>query len=250
MKVSDEEIDDLEKNEEGFFTLWSKVTYLDSALLFLNSKFPDDLLFNRVSTNYLQHDYEGLADKALEHFRKKKIRPTFFIAEHQRKLKGELLKKSFRCINSFNIMRLKRFVPFPSKDAEVSIVDSESIAAWINTYMKSFDIDAKFRPEVSRRAIKCLKSNNCTLYIARIYGEPAGTSLTYIGEDVAGFYCIGTVPKFRGIGVASLILGLAIKDAEKQSHLQCLQNLESDDVRRFYEERGFETVFAKKVYQQ
>ena len=249
MKVSNEEINEMEKNEEGFFSLWSTAINLDSALLFLNGQFPDDLLFNRVSASYMQQDYKGLIDKALQHFRKEEIRPTFFIAEHHRKLEQELLKESCKHVDSFNIMKLKRFVPFPSKYAKVSIVDAESIAVWIDTYMKSFNIGASFRAEVSRRARMCLKSKNCTLYIARIHGEHVGTSLTYAEEDVAGFYCIGTVSKFRGIGVASTMLGIMTRDA-KRNHLQCLQNLQSDNVRSFYEKRGFETVFTKMVYQQ
>ena len=250
MKVSSKEINDLEMNEHGFFSLGSKAIDLDSAKLFLNGNFPDDIVFNRVSASYSKRDYEGLVDKALAHFQKAKINPAFFIAEHHRKLEQELLKKSFKHVNSFNIMRLKKFVPFPDKKAEVSIVDDKSIAVWIFAYMKSFDIGASFKSEVSKRAKRCLKNENCILYIARVGGEPAGTSLTYVEANTAGFYCIGTIPKLRGIGIASQMLEMAIRDANKQSDLKCLQNLEGDNVRSFYEKRGFETVFVKRVYQR
>jgi len=249
MKVSQKEIERLEKNEHRFFSLWSKAIDLDSAKMFLNRNFLDDLLFNRVSASYSKRNHSGLVDKALTYFQKAKISPTFFIAEHHTKLRQELLKNSFKTVNSFNTMKLKEFVPYSGKKTEVSIVDAKSIAVWIATYMKSFDIGASFKTEVSNRAEKCLKSKNCVLYAARVGGEPAGTSLTYIEGGVTGFYCIGTIPKFRGIGIASQMLGVAISGARK-SDLQCLQNLESDNVRAFYEKRGFETVFVKKVYQR
>jgi len=250
MRVSNEEVNDLERNEQGFFSLWSKVIDLDSAKLFLNGNFPDDLLFNRVSASYSKRDYNGLLDKALPQFQKAKINPTFFIAEHHRKLEQTLLKRSFKHVNNFNIMKLKKSVPSPNKKAVVSTVDAENIAIWILTYMKSFDLGSSFKTEVSKRAKKCLKSKNCILYIARIGGEPVGTSLTYVQANAGGFYCIGTIPKFRGIGVASQMLEMAIRDARKRSDLQGLQNLESDNVKAFYEKRGFETVFVKKVYQR
>jgi ribosomal protein S18 acetylase RimI-like enzyme len=250
MKVSSQEINNMENNEQGFFSLWSKAIDLDSAKLFLNGNFPDDLLFNRVSASYSKQDYNGLVDEALTYFQKAKIRPTFFIAEHHRKLEQDLLKKSFKHETSFNIMKLKKSVPFPDKIAEVSIADEENIAVWILTYMKSFDIGESFKIEVSKRAKKCLENKDCILYIARVGGEPVGTSLTYIEANTAGFYCIGTIPKFRGRGIASQMLEIAIRDARKQSDLLCLQNLEIDNVKSFYEKRGFETVFVKKVYQR
>ena len=249
MKVSRKEIESLEKNEYGFISLWSKAIDLDSAKMFLNRNLPDDLLFNRVSASYSRLDHSALVDKALTEFQKAKISPTFFIAEHHTKLVEELLKKSFRHVNTFNMMRLKEFVPYSGKKTEVSIVDAKSIPIWISTYMKSFNIDASFKTEVRSRARKCLKGRNCILYLARFDGEPAGTSLVYVEGGVAGFYCIGTVPRFRGIGIASQMLEMAIKDA-KGSGLHCLQNIESDNVRSFYEKRGFETVFVKKVYQR
>lgn len=249
MKRSQKEIQELEGNERGFFSIWSDLIYIGSAKLFLNRKFPDDILFNRIiEISARKNELNNIIDKAIVYFKKAGVRPSVFVTD--RSIEDYLVTKRFKHIDDFNVMKLKKFVLGEHRAAEVSIIDANTLAEWVKTYMASFDIAPRFEQEVFRRSKTSLKKG-CTLYLAKIRGEPAGTLLSYYEDGVAGIYCVGTLPKFRGIGVASKMLEVAIKDSEKRGdHMQCLQNLEGDKVREFYELRGFETVFVKRVYRK
>lgn len=249
MKRSQKEIQELGSNERGFFSIWSDLIDIDSAKLFLNRNFPDDILFNRIiEISARKNKLDDVIDKAIAYFKKAGVRPSVFVTE--RSIENYLVSKRFKHIDDFNVMKLKKFVPNERRVAEVFAIDANTLADWVKTYIASFDIAQRFKQEVLRRS-KMSLNKGCALYLAKVRGEPSGTTLSYHENGVTGIYCVGTLPKFRGRGIASKMLEVAIKDSEKRGdHMQCLQNLEGDKVREFYEKRGFETVFVKRVYQK
>ena len=249
MKSSKKEIQELESNERGFFSIWSDLIDFDSAKFFLNRKFPDDILFNRIiEISARKNKLNDAIDKAIAYFNRAGVRPSVFVTE--RSIEDYLVSKRFKHVDDFNMMKLKKFVPDERRAAEVSAIDASTLTEWVKAYMASFDIAARFKQEVLKRSKMSLKKG-CTLYLAKVRGEPAGTTLSYYENGITGIYCVGTLPKFRGRGIASKMLEVAIRDSEKRGdHVQCLQNLEGHKVREFYEKRGFETVFVKKVYRK
>lgn len=50
-------------------------------------------------------------------------------------------------------------------------------------------------------------------YLARVDGEPAGTSSLYVQEEVGGVYFVSTVPPARRRGVGGAITMAAVRDA-------------------------------------
>lgn len=248
MKPFSKEIEAMEGNEYGFFSLWSDVVELDSAKLFLNRNLRDDMLFNRASISETNADKDTIVEEALAHFQEAGIKPAFFISQHHKKIEQKLLEMSFKHSDDFNVMKLAKFIPYHTRSAEVSAIGEDGDESWTNTYMKSFGIASNFKGEISKRVQNSLGNGRCTLYIAKVDGEPAGTCLAYSEGKTTGFYCIGTIQKFRGIGIASQMLQTGIEGSKARSY--CLQNLEGDDVRIFYEKRGFKTAFVKKVYQK
>ena len=248
--ILQKEIDTMERNERTFSSIWSDPVELDSATLCVNRNFPDDLLFNRVIEVH-GFDLEKSIDRAASYFKTLNEKPTFFITENQHKLFKALSKKGFRHVDDFNVMKLAKAVTNEGGTAKIKVVDEKNLASWVEAYMKAFGIAAEFRQEVLKRSELSIKDKRCKLYVALVDEKMVGTGLTVSEDGVTGFYCIGTLPEFRGRGIASQLLQVGIEDSKKRGgHLQCLQNLESDKVRAFYEKRGFETVFVKKVYQR
>ncbi|MBI2126156.1 MAG: GNAT family N-acetyltransferase [Thaumarchaeota archaeon] len=249
MKNSKKEIQELESNERGFFSIWSDLIDFGSAKFFLNRKFPDDILFNRIiEIGVRKNKLNDAIDEVIAYFNGAGVRPSVFVTE--RSIEDYLVGKHFKHVDDFNVMKLRKFMPDERRAAEVSATDASTLTEWVKAYMTSFDIAARFEQEVLKRSKMSLKKG-CTLYLAKVRGEPAGTTLSYYENGITGIYCVGTLPKFRGRGIASKMLEVAIRDSGKRGdHVQCLQNLEGDKVREFYEKRGFETVFVKRVYQK
>lgn len=243
------EIDAMDRNEREFFSIWSDVVELNSVKLFVNRNFADDLLFNRVF-EVKGSNLGKRIDEASSYLERLNTKPTFFVPQSKHRLANALSKKGFKHINNFNVMKLTKLAT-SKRRARIQTVDERSLAWWVDTYMKSFEIPVEFKPEVLKRSRRSLEDGRCRLYIGSVGQKKVGTILTLSEDCVTGFYCIGTIPEFRGKGIASHLLQIGIEDSKARGDdLQSLQNLESDKVRSFYEKRGFETVFVKKVYQK
>ena len=67
---------------------------------------------------------------------------------------------------------------------------------------------------------------------------------------VIGAYCVGTVPEYRGRGVATGLLEKAKEVADSEGNALVLQTLASDGVLGFYVERGFEVMYAKRMLEK
>src|SRR3990170_2615307 len=121
MKSSKKEIQELESNERGFFSIWSDFIDFDSAKFFLNRKFPDDILFNRIiEISARKNKLNDAIDKAIAYFNRAGVRPSVFVTE--RSNEDYLVSKRFKHVDDFNVMKLKKFVPDERRAAEVSAI--------------------------------------------------------------------------------------------------------------------------------
>ena len=65
-----------------------------------------------------------------------------------------------------------------------------------------------------------------------------------------GAYCVGTVPRRRGLGIATGLLRRAREIAESEERALVLQTQSSDGLLRIYHHRGIEVKYAKSIMEK
>jgi predicted GNAT family acetyltransferase len=65
---------------------------------------------------------------------------------------------------------------------------------------------------------------------------------------IAGAYCIGTAPSYRGKGVAAAIVKHMRELAQSEGRRLVLQTMASDAVEGFYVKQGFRQAYVKDVF--
>ena len=76
-------------------------------------------------------------------------------------------------------------------------------------------------------------------YIAFFNGEPAATSLLYLGEGEASLWAIGTRPDFRRQGLGTAVTRACLQEAKKNGYDWAVLSA-SEMGRPMYEKIGFQ----------
>src|SRR4029077_18703569 len=94
--------------------------------------------------------------------------------------------------------------------------------------------------KVNRVMQKVVKDRKASAVIARIGKEVVGCAALYRTKGgIAGAYCIGTGPRFRGGGGAAAMARFMRELAASEGRRLVLQTIASDSVEAFYLKQGF-----------
>lgn len=86
-------------------------------------------------------------------------------------------------------------------------------------------------------------------YIARAGGEPAGTAILYTGPQAGQVLAVGTLPRFRGRGIATIITRRALADfATRGRGFLFLDTRPGSQAERIYLSLGFQPAYVRTVY--
>jgi GNAT superfamily N-acetyltransferase len=129
---------------------------------------------------------------------------------------------------------------------------------WTKTYLEAFYGDQKAngaedggRKKVTSIMKKAVRDKKVGVFLARIGQEAVGCAAMFRSAGgVAGAYCIGTVPKSRGRGVAATMLEHMRELAQNEGRRLVLQTMASDGVEGFYFKQGFSQIYAKAVFER
>jgi len=103
--------------------------------------------------------------------------------------------------------------------------------------------------EVVTRVMKGLaEAPDVNLVLAWLKKKPAGCLALFKSQGACGVYCLSTHPDFRRMKVASTMLDLARRLAEKEGRRLILQTILSDSLEGFYLKRGFARVYTKDAF--
>jgi GNAT superfamily N-acetyltransferase len=111
-------------------------------------------------------------------------------------------------------------VPVPSGLVIERVVDVDSLKSWAALVCATFE----FPPVVAEDLADCLLSLGLAgqtpfrHYLARLEGEPVGTSSVLLGAGVAGIYNVGTVPAVRRQGVGTALTVIPLLQARAMGH--------------------------------
>lgn len=125
------------------------------------------------------------------------------------------------------------------------VVDEVDLAAWMDVWMY-FD-DGEREPRERLYASLGLGGDQpLRHYLARLGGQPVGVSQLFLGRDVAGLYCVGTLPELRQRGIGTALTLVRLRDARTLGYRLSVLG-PTRESQRMYQRIGFELYPSTSV---
>jgi GNAT superfamily N-acetyltransferase len=242
-------IEDINDNESSFCSLWSRVyRKIECVELFSNSKLGDDYFFNRLNiNNWCNNVGDILNFIKTSHTYDLNSYYIHMICNNENSAKLNMPKFGTMKILSLDV---NKYVMHSSKHVEIDIVDKNNLNMWVDVFCRSFD-SMHIRDEVTTiiskhyRKLTLLVANYCLDKVK----YPAGCCLLFEKSERIGLYCLGTTHDFRRKGVASQLVGRAVKMAKNNDYNSIIvQTLTREGYDEFYKRLGFRTIYRKMLF--
>jgi GNAT superfamily N-acetyltransferase len=127
---------------------------------------------------------------------------------------------------------------------ESDLIELYGLAAW------RWGVPEEFRPQLSNMIEKFKigeRGSNTRMWLALKDGVPISKIGLYNGSGSAGIYGVATKPEARGLGIASILMNVAMRTAKEMGHK--LAVLDSSPLaEKLYQRLGFITVAPLRLY--
>jgi len=248
----------MEANEEDFCSIWAdRLRIYKNVHLFVNKKMPSDYFYNRLNLCNAEISCEGLRKAELKFFRNN-MDCYVYVHEKNAHSQMKLVRAGFSWIDTMDVLTLAREPNLDSKHkdtTDVSVIRAKhaDIPSWATIFCESFEIqdmqaEIKQRIERSFDKLILLISSACSGHSAP---QIAGCCALFVNHGIIGLYCLGTIPKFRGRGVARKLVANGFQHTSKYDlDYLFLQTFESQDLSAFYSKFGFKLAYKKRVFEK
>ncbi len=255
------ETGDYELNEVSWWGKWvDEVAWVskNSYAIFSNA-FKDEEFFNRGGFLGVENGPRDAVEAIEKEFAKRGRKVPSIMVEDGRqwdKMHALLASKGYGVADRMLVMESSsKADSAPNPEVLVNQVSAGSrrgeLQQWTRTYLEAFYGDQKLNAKVSQIMRKVVKDKKASVLLARIGDEPVGCAAMYRSAGgVAGAYCIGTVPSFRGKGVAAAVVRRMQEVAKGEKRRLILQTMLSDHVERFYLRQGFKQAYVKSLLER
>jgi GNAT superfamily N-acetyltransferase len=221
----------MEDNEWSFCSLWTyRLRVDDCADVLVNARLAGDYFFNRARTKGCPDKTEGSVAKV---FWNRGIDCHLYFSS----------ASNHRVVDKMYTLWLKNHKAIQDS-LDVRVIDRAQIPAWVKTFCSAFDV-ASWEDEVSK--IVDASFGQLDLLVCYINDRPAGSAALFRKNNVTGLYCLGTIPEFRGRGVAKSLIRESANIASKHGSLLFVQSLESEGSLALYQKAGFQIVYQKTI---
>ena len=175
--------------------------------------------------------------------------PSFFLQESPNydSFRRILSSTGYSTLDKHVVLSLRRPRFELTVAGECTLVNEERADEWSRAYLSAFYGENSLFKSVLASVKRALGGGESNLMLAEFDGKTAGTLAIHTHGGYSGVYCVGTVPEFRGKGIATKMLSEAQKFTQKQRTTLVLQTFASDSVENFYLRRGFERAYVKDV---
>lgn len=254
---------DYELNEVSWWEKWVDETVWVSknCYVIFSDVFKDEYFYNRGGFLGVERVPDDAIEAIEREFTKRKRATPFILVEEGRpwdKLHASLFSKGYSVRDRMSVMEIQPEAKSKSAlnpGVEVTIIGSRSkgkeLQEWTRTYLQAFYGDQKLYDAVSKTMRKVVKDKKANVILARVGKAPAGCAVIYRSAGgVAGAYCIGTAPSFRGRGVAATTLKHIREIAQSEGRRLVLQTLASDSAEGFYLKQGFRLAYTKTLFER
>src|SRR2546422_2424008 len=238
-----------ELNELGWWSHWARLSWLSKSCYRLGSSEFREPLFNHAGFLEAKTKPDELVTLAENEFQGEGMDPAFFLQRlpeyaHTRNL---LLSRGYTETDRFVVLRLAGAIPKRVSGVTCRVIGIEKLDEWCETYLRAFYGELSLLKRVVASVKKAVGEGRTRLVLAYVRRKPAGTLAVYRRRGLSGVYCVGTVPEFRGRGVATALLRRAKEISDSEGAALALPTFHSDSLEGFYYKRGFELAYSKEV---
>lgn len=125
--------------------------------------------------------------------------------------------------------------------------DEDSLNKWANTMIEGFESPILYNGFVELECSLGGNQQEYRRYIAYLNNQPVATSALYLGERVAGIYCVSTLPSHRRKGIGAIITKYALCEALSMGYnIAVLQATEIG--KNLYSNLGFQELSSLHLY--
>jgi ribosomal protein S18 acetylase RimI-like enzyme len=134
------------------------------------------------------------------------------------------------------------------KDLRIQKVgDDETLKIWANTLIQGFEAPALDPSYIDLECSLGYQLPSYCRYLAVLNHQPVAVSALFLGEKVAGIYCVATLPAVRRLGIGAAITHYALREAQAMGyHIAVLQA--SQMGRSVYQRLGFQVFSTLRGY--
>ncbi len=238
-----------ELNELGWWSHWAELGWFSKSCYHLHSREFTEPLFNHAGFLSTRVSLDLLLGRVERRYGEGGTIPAFFLQDTHEyaSIRERILSRGYRVADQFLVMKLVRAPSNPTAGMTIKIVRGEDLDDWCKAYLSAFYGEHSLLKSVRASVKKALKEGRTKLVLAEVGDRPAGTLAIYRRDHYSGVYCVGTVPQFRGRGVATSMLRRARDIAESDGTTMLLQTFLSDSFENFYRDRGFKRIYSKSV---
>lgn len=222
----------MEENEEKFVSLFSD-RYDNNLKIYVNKVMSDDPFFNRA---YIQSNAFNLEE--FERICKMLNVKIYLYAYKEHK---ELERYGYILYDKISTLLLES--PYLIKGIEhIRIEKVKETKEWLDVYSAAFE---DYRDEMENRL---RHAKELELYTANIKDKTVGCMALLSSKSLLGLYCLGILPEFRMLGVASSLIRYAYLSSRERNLYLFLQTFLKDNLLRYYIKRGFVQMYIKYIY--
>ncbi|GIU72809.1 MAG: hypothetical protein KatS3mg003_2288 [Candidatus Nitrosocaldaceae archaeon] len=231
----------MEYNENRFVSYFTDKFDIGCATLYANKVMNDDPFFNRL-TNIRCKDLDKMIYDAEDIFKSINVKP--FIHCMEERLRRVLEEHNYYLFDKISVLLFES--PYAIKGVKgitINKISSDELDLWLDVYCIAFD-SLKYRDELKDR----LMNADLDLYIAKVKDKVAGCMALLATKELLGLYCLGVLPEYRRLGIASSLLRYGYEHANSNGLMLFLQTFVSENLIRYYIKHGFTQMYIKDVY--
>jgi GNAT superfamily N-acetyltransferase len=250
-----------ELNEVGWWGKWvdDTVWVSKNSYAIFSDEFKGEDFYNRGGFIGAERVPKDAVEALEKEFAKRRRSTPCIVVEEGRpwdKVRASLAKRGYAITDRMLVMEARgKAKGASSPDVAVTVVGPRSkgkdLHDWIRVYLQAFYGDQRLSDVVGRIMRRAIKDRKVSVILARVGKEATGCAVMYRSAGaVAGAYCIGTAPSFRGRGVAATMVAHMHDLAQGEKRRLVLQTLASDSVEGFYLKQGFALVYTKSFFER
>jgi GNAT superfamily N-acetyltransferase len=235
-------IEEMESNENGFVALWTDKVEMECATLYANTVMNDDPFFNRLNVRCKESE---MLERAEREFTQMRVKP-FVHSLSNEKLKAELQKRGYVVYDTMSVLLHEgRYAIKHAPDISVERATSDRVGEWADVFCAAFDAEG-WKDEVWRRVHDAF--DRMQLFVAYLRNSPVGCTALFESNSLLGLYCLGTLERYRGRGIATALLSVAAEIAKENDLKLFLQSFRSEGFVNYYVKRGFTQIYTKDIF--
>ena len=237
---------DIELNEAGWWSHWADVRWTEpESYVMLSSDF-DEYFFNRGGFVSGGIGSDSIARMEVE-FEAAERPPCFSVQDEYKEIAAILNSRGYTTFDEMSVMQLARSKFKNASDLKVLRGRDVDTKEWAATYALSFYGDPSLQELVASIADRLARDPSVTLFAGVKDKGMLGVLAAFRTPGLLGVYCVGTIEKSRGTGVAGSLIQEANKIASAEARALVLQTIISDGVEGFYARGGFRRLYLKHL---